>query len=135
MEIEKVPLQTLPRGTERVLLVEDDAQVRTFVRTILEDQGYTVLTAPNGAKAIEICEEKADSIKMLLTDVVMPEIGGLDLAKSLTEKKPDLKVVYMTGYAPGLTEISDQLRDDITVLRKPFEPEALARVVRETLSG
>ena len=122
-------------GSETILVAEDDAQVRTFVRTILEDQGYTVLTAPNGAKAIEICEQNSDRIRMLLTDVVMPEIGGLDLAKSLTEKKPDLKVVYMTGYAPGLTEISDQLRDDITVLRKPFEPEALARVVRETLSG
>ncbi|MDJ0893727.1 MAG: PAS domain S-box protein [Alphaproteobacteria bacterium] len=122
-------------GAETILVVEDDRQLRTFVRAVLEQQGFTVLTAKNGVAALEVFEAHQDKVDALVTDVVMPEMGGLELAERLTGTHPELKVLYMTGYAPELTEHLDKLRDDITVLRKPFEPEAISRVVREVLDS
>ncbi|MBI3451730.1 MAG: PAS domain S-box protein [Rhodospirillales bacterium] len=123
-----------PMGdSETILLAEDDPQLRRFVKQTLEDLGYAVLAASDGAHAIKIFEEHGESIDLLLTDVVMPEVDGLRLAKALTAARPDLKIIFMTGYAPELTDLRAKLQDDITLLNKPFRPDVLGGVVRQTL--
>ncbi len=124
---------TLLQGTETVLLVEDEEPVRTLVRTVLERNGYRVLEAPGGPEAIEIAERHEGPINLLLTDVVMPKMSGLELAERLTTLSPQLKVLYISGYAEEVLAdrgLSDQGR---ALLQKPFTPGALTHRLRELL--
>jgi PAS domain S-box-containing protein len=120
-------------GTETVLLVEDEEAVRGLVRRVLERQGYTVLEASQGAEGLEICERHPGPIHLLVTDIVMPVMGGGELVKRALARRPDLKVLCITGYTddalvqqslPGMTA---------AFLHKPFTPEELGRRVGETL--
>jgi len=126
----------LPRGTETILLVEDEVLVRSLATQILRDQGYTVLEATNGEEALQIVQQQeGQPIHLLLTDVVMPQMGGKALADRLRATRPGLKVLFASGYMDE--EVWDLGVSDLGIgfLQKPFTPGALARKVREVLDA
>jgi len=122
-------------GFETILLVEDEENVRTLVAGILESRGYAVLKAQNGAEALRIFREQGDAIQLMITDVVMPQMGGAELAGHLATLRPQLKLLYMSGYTDDAIVHHGVLEAGKAFLQKPFTPEALARKVREVLDG
>jgi two-component system cell cycle sensor histidine kinase/response regulator CckA len=121
------------RGTERILVVDDEVPVRTVVRRMLERLGYRVVEAANGAEALGILETSLDRIDLILTDLVMPELHGGDLAESLKASAPWRRVLYMSGYTGDEITRRGLAHEDTALLKKPFTPDALARAVREVL--
>ncbi len=124
-----------PGRGETILLVEDAQRVRAVVREILEMTGYTVLEARHGAEAVEVATRHAGPIHLLVTDVVMPQMSGRELAQRLATLRPDLKVLYMSGYTDDAIVRHGVLASGIAFLSKPFTPDALALKVRELLDG
>jgi len=123
----------LPRGNETIVLVEDEDELRTVARAMLESAGYRVLTANNGAEALQTCEEHKGQIHLLLTDVVMPKMNGTELAQRLERLQPGLKVVFMSGYADEAGTGGGVVAPDVHLMQKPFTSRVLARKVREVL--
>jgi two-component system, cell cycle sensor histidine kinase and response regulator CckA len=121
------------RGTETILLVEDEDMVRTLVRDALRREGYRVLDAAGPAEAQRIAESQTTPIDLLITDVVMPKLSGRELADYLSRRRPAMKVLYMSGYTDSAVVNSGILRKDVAFLQKPFTPAALADKVREVL--
>ena len=121
-------------GRETVLLVEDEADVRTLTCEFLKAAGYQVLTAVDGEDGLDIGHKFADSIDVLVTDVVMPRMRGPELAKRLKRRLPDLKVVYMSGYTEEFSE-GQSLLERASFLQKPFSRDALLRQIHDTLKG
>jgi two-component system, cell cycle sensor histidine kinase and response regulator CckA len=119
-------------GSERVLVVEDERLVRELIARNLAERGYEVVTAANGAEALELAGAREEGIDLLLTDVVMPELGGPELAARLTAHRPHLKVVYMTGYAERA--VAGELAP-WPLLQKPFDVGTLAEAVRDVLDN
>ncbi len=132
------PVASLPpqalRGSETVLVVEDQDSVRQFVSAILEGYGYTVLQAASGPDAIALAREYRATIHLLLSDVVLPFMNGRVLAERLRESLPGIKVLYVSGYTREMIGQQGLLDKDLSYLQKPFTPEKLAAKVRETLS-
>jgi PAS domain S-box-containing protein len=125
-----------PRGRgETILVVEDEAQVRALTSRILADHGYEVLQAPNGEVALEECASVHEHIDLLVTDVVMPAMSGAELAERLLETRPDLKVLYMSGYTSDVVLRHGPRDRDAAVLEKPFSAERLLSSVRESLEA
>ncbi len=123
------------QGTETILVVEDEEAVRDLVTSCLETGGYSVLRAESAAQALDLIESHPEPIHLLLTDVVMPKISGPELARTLTESHPDLRVLYMSGYAPTSLWRDGGPHRDRSLLQKPFTPAELAKKVREALAG
>jgi two-component system cell cycle sensor histidine kinase/response regulator CckA len=121
------------RGTEAVLLVEDDAEVRELTAKILRDLGYTVWEATNAHEALEAVRYSREAIDLILTDLVLPGMGGMELADSVKSVHAGIKVLYMSGYAERLLFRDDPVPPGIAFLRKPFTPDDLAAKVREIL--
>jgi two-component system cell cycle sensor histidine kinase/response regulator CckA len=121
-------------GTETILLCEDDASVRALVRTLLTRTGYRVLEAQNAGEALMLCEHHA-TVDLLLTDVVMPMMSGRQLAERLRLIRPDLKVLYMSGYTDDAMVRHGILKDEIEFLQKPVTPDTLARKIRAVLDA
>jgi two-component system, cell cycle sensor histidine kinase and response regulator CckA len=122
-------------GTETVLLVEDEPEVRRLVDRLLRMQGYTVLSAPSGAEAIAIANGHEAPIDVLVTDVIMPGMNGPDLARTLEHARPRMKVLYISGYTDTAIARHGILDPGMTLLSKPFTPDALARKMREVLDS
>ena len=119
------------KGSEVILLVEDEAGVRELAREYLEMSHYTVLVAENGHTALELAAMHAGPIHLLMTDVVMPGIGGRELAERMTRLRPDIKVLYMSGYTEQAVNQQGILADDAVLLQKPFTLTTLASKLSE----
>ena len=130
-----VPLQPPRRCAETVLVVEDEEIVRELVCQVLKEHGYDVLCAANGAEALQMSGEHRGRIALLITDVVMPQLGGLELSRRLTALRPDLKVLYVSGYSEDDMSEQGVLSPDVEFLEKPFTPLAITQKVREILTG
>jgi CheY-like chemotaxis protein len=126
---------TLPElgGRETILLAEDEEAVRELVRRILENTGYTVLVARDGAEAIRLAATHARAIDLFLTDVIMPGTGGVELARLIREHCPDTRVLYMSGYHDEDIARRGGLDEHSRLLEKPFTAAALALAVRAAL--
>ena len=122
-------------GTETILLVDDQQHVRAVARATLVRQGFTVLDADRGDAALQLAKRHDAPIHLLLTDVVMPGIGGRDLARLLLQERPSLRVLYMSGYTDQAIVDHGVLETDIAFIQKPFSPEGLLLKVRETLDA
>jgi two-component system cell cycle sensor histidine kinase/response regulator CckA len=125
---------SLPRGTEVVLLVEDEVGVRELAREYLEMSGYTVIVAPDGHTAVELAAMHAGTIHLLMTDMVMPGIGGRELAERVLAVRPDIKILYMSGYTDQAVVHQGILGTDAPLLQKPFTLAALTTKLREILT-
>ncbi len=123
------------RGTETILLVEDDEMVRNLVRETLEREGYKVIGAADPVEAQRIADAHRGKIQLLITDVVMPRLSGKELAKALVERRPAMKVLYMSGYTDSAIVNSGILQKEVAFLQKPFTPAALTSKVRDVLEN
>lgn len=122
-------------GTETVLLIEDEDVVRNLVRTILQRHGYTVLEAPDGTEAMGVLGRHLGRVHLLLTDVVIPQMSGPELAEQVAASRPETRVLYMSGYTDNAIVHHGVLDQGLAFLQKPFTPETLLRKVREVLDG
>ena len=129
------PAPQVVGGSETVLVVEDVAAVRAVTRQMLERQGYCVLEAANGATALSLARQHQSAIHLLVTDVVMPEVSGRELADQLVQLRPDMRVLFMSGYTDDAVVRHGILQEGIAYLQKPFTPDTLARKVRAVLDG
>jgi PAS domain S-box-containing protein len=123
------------RGTETVLVVEDEDAVRQLIFNILEMKGYNVLQACNGAKALELSEHYKGPIHLVVTDIVMPGMTGPEVAKRISEKRTDVKILFISGYSDGAIAHQGLLDGDATYIEKPFGIEILAQKVRDILDS
>jgi two-component system, cell cycle sensor histidine kinase and response regulator CckA len=122
------------RGSQTILLAEDDDAVRRLARDVLANQGYTVIDARSGDEALAAAGRFAGSIHLLITDVVMPGLSGRDLALRLTRERPDVRVLYISGYTENVMKRAG-FADNLALLSKPFLPGDLLRRVSETLGA
>jgi CheY-like chemotaxis protein len=130
----KVETAEILKGTETILAVEDEMEVRKLVARILKGQGYTVIEASDGEEAIKLAQKNSGKqIHLLLTDVVMPGMSGRELAVTLGLHHPNLKVLYMSGYTDDAIVHHGVLEEGVNYIQKPFTLDALARKVREVL--
>ena len=124
-----------PGGTETILLVEDEDAVRSMVSKILKNKGYTVLEASQGNEALDICERTEGSINLMVTDVIMPHMSGRELAVRLAPMRPEMRVLYMSGYPDNTIVQHGVLEPGTAFLQKPFTINALELKVREVMDG
>jgi PAS domain S-box-containing protein len=132
--VEKIlDLATVPKGTETILLVEDEPGIRELATDFLTGRGYMVLTAMDGNEALRIAQGHEDLIHLLVTDIVMPNVGGKELSQRLRQVRPQIKVIFMSGYPdhPAVAGVDDEVQT--TVLQKPFSLDMLAHKVRSLL--
>jgi len=125
---------TLERGSETILLVEDEKGVRELAREYLTSSGYTVIEAENGHTALELAAMHVGPIHLLLTDVVMPGISGKELAERVGQVRPGIKIIYMSGYTDQAVVHHGILENDAVLLQKPFTLLTLAGKLREILA-
>jgi CheY-like chemotaxis protein len=120
-------------GTETILLVEDDDAVRAFADRILTDRGYTVISVHNGQQALATSAAYGRNIDLLLSDVIMPQMSGHEVADKLKRDRPRIKVLFISGYAEAAIARNGVLKQGTEFLQKPFSPDALSKKVRELL--
>ncbi len=128
------PEPTKPlRGNETVLLVEDERQLRELFQIVLQENGYNVLAASDGTEAILLSERHPGALHLLISDVVMPQVGGREVAERMAAMRPNMKVLFMSGYTDDAVMRDGILDTEANFLQKPFTPSALAKKVREVL--
>lgn len=123
------------RGHETILLVEDEAMLRQLVERLLSRQGYRVLSAAHGEEALVAAESAGGQIDLLLTDLVMPRLNGATLASLLRQKFPELRVLFMSGYASDALQADSETAPGVKFIQKPFKPASLLALIREVLDG
>ncbi len=129
------PVEQIARGTETILVVEDEPHLREIIRIFLEDYGYRVLEAIDGNDALRIAKTETDPIHLTLTDVIMPGMSGRKLAEQMVSARPGMKVLYMTGYTDDMVVQHKVLEPGVALLQKPFDHVQLARTIRSVLDG
>lgn len=129
----EIAIPSARQGTESILLVEDEQSVRTMARLMLESYGYRVVAAQNGREALRLMQDQPDPIDLLVTDVVMPEIGGPQLAASLRVDNPKLRVIYISGYHTDATIQASSLKSTESLLKKPFSTQQLVNAVQQQI--
>ena len=125
--------EQLPLGSETILLVEDEEEVRKLALRVLRRQGYNVLEASNGIEALTIFEEQKEPVHLILTDVVMPKMGGKELSDRIKAVRPEIKVLFTSGFTSDAIVHQGILDSGVVLLQKPFSPTKLAQKVRELL--
>ena len=120
-------------GSETILLVEDEDALRSLARRVLEINGYTVIEASNGHDAIACCQQHDGQIDLVVSDIIMPQMGGLELVNRLKTTCPEFKTLFITGYTDNTLIHNGAIEQGNAVLQKPFSPDSLARKVREVL--
>ncbi|MEO6392881.1 MAG: PAS domain S-box protein [Pyrinomonadaceae bacterium] len=126
-------LEEVLAGNETILLIEDDDTLRRLATEVLLSYGYKVLDAANGGAALLICERHPDAIELLITDVIMPEMNGVEAAERLGKIRPDMKVLFMSGYTSNSVVHQGVFESDMNFIQKPFSPADLARKIRSVL--
>jgi two-component system, cell cycle sensor histidine kinase and response regulator CckA len=126
-------LRVAPHGRETILLVEDEEAVRKITKLTLQSFDYNVLAAENGKDAIQLCEQYTQPIDLLITDVVMPEMGGRQVAEHLAARRPGIKILFISGYTDDAVVRHGIFTAEVAFLQKPFTPTSLATKVREVL--
>ncbi len=136
-EPEEAPAKTSRAGRETILVAEDQPDLRWMICQFLQELGYSVLEAKDGGDAVALAEQYKGTIDVLLTDVVMPHISGSEVARSLSASRPDMRVIFMSGYTEGEfgPVPGENLRPGTTLLQKPFELDSLALKIREVLEA
>lgn len=124
-----------PRGHETILVVEDEPRVRAVAVSLLTKHGYKVLEASNGGEALLICEQEKDKIDLMLSDVIMPNMNGRQLADRLALVKPGMKVIFMSGYTDNVIAENGILEAGASFIQKPFNPSSLLKLLREKLDS
>lgn len=132
-EMPVVEVDQSARGHETVLLVEDEEMVRGMTRTLLQKSGYRVLEARDGHDAVHVADSHNGAIHLLVTDVVMPGMNGRDLQQKLAQRRPEMRVLFMSGYTDSALLRHGVLDAELTILLKPFQPEVFLSTVREVL--
>jgi signal transduction histidine kinase/CHASE3 domain sensor protein len=127
------PTRTRKVGSETILLVEDDDEVRSVATRILRRNGYRVLEAGNGADALRVCEEADEPVDLIVTDIVMPEMNGPELAERIRDKQPDARILFTSGYTEDAVVRQSFLHPGEAFIEKPFTPASLAKKARELL--
>jgi two-component system, cell cycle sensor histidine kinase and response regulator CckA len=131
----KEPVSMVAGGTETILLVEDEEAVRTMISRVLHGNGYRILEAGNGKEAMEICRQHTGPIHLMVTDVIMPQMSGRELAEQIAPLRPEMKVLFMSGYPDNAIVHHGVLESGTAFLQKPFNLRALEGKVREVLDG
>jgi two-component system, cell cycle sensor histidine kinase and response regulator CckA len=131
------PSEELPRGSETILVVEDDSSLREVTCEFLQSSGYTVIPAESPEAALRLAKAHNGSIHFLLTDVIMPKMNGRELATRLSQERPEMKVLYISGYADGIVRdgVHGALEEGLAFLQKPCTRRALTRKIREILDS
>ncbi len=122
-------------GTETILLVEDEEIVRNLAREILTGNGYKVLEARSGKAGLSVCETYVGPIHLLISDVIMPEMGGVELKAKVVKLRPGIKILFMSGYTDESITASGVFNSETAFIEKPFSPDGLARKIREVLDS
>jgi CheY-like chemotaxis protein len=123
------------QGSETILLIEDETAVRALVRVVLEANGYTVLEAPDGESALRLCAQHAEAIDLVITDLVMPSMSGIEIADRVVALRPGTKVLYMSGFTRDVAVQHAVQAGSAAYLQKPFTPLSLARAARQALDS
>jgi CheY-like chemotaxis protein len=134
-EVEQAEQAPLPRGTETVLLVEDEVTIRQVTRLLLEDFGYTVVEAADCDEAVVRLRENLGQVQLVLSDLIMPKKNGRETFEALKAIKPELKVLFMSGYTADLIEQRGILERGLSFIQKPMRPAVLLRKIREVLES
>ena len=124
---------TPPQGKETILLIDDEDIVRRLAARMLSTLGYTILEAATGEKAVELCQQHKETIHLVLTDVVMPQISGPKLVEQLRKIRNDSKIIYTTGYTEDMVTQHGSSESETHVLLKPYTRESLSQKVRHVL--
>ena len=133
--IPTAPTFEVPRGTQTILLTEDERDVREVAREFLESGGYTVIEARDGLEALGIVEKYEGTVDLLITDMVMPRMTGQELAARLKERRPNLRMLYMSGYSERAAAETLRAEPRVRLLAKPFSRGVLLRTVHELLKN
>jgi signal transduction histidine kinase/ActR/RegA family two-component response regulator len=131
----KAVAPVLARGTETILVIEDDARVRQFSRTALESFGYRVIEAVDGEDALRRFEEHKDDVELLLLDVIMPKKNGREVYNEIKKMRPGIKVIFSSGYTGEILADKGIIKEKMSFISKPMSPHELLSIVRETLDG
>jgi polar amino acid transport system substrate-binding protein len=136
---DKDPIRTIEEapagGTETILLAEDDEAVRTLTSKLLTEFGYTVIEAVDGTDAVARFRERSDGIDLILSDLIMPHMNGKEAVDEIRKIRPEIRVIFSSGYAPENLQDKVLLEDGIMIICKPISPRKLLQKVREVLDG
>jgi len=123
----------LLRGNETIMVIDDEANIVAMISQILTELGYHVISATSGRDALILSNQHAQTIDIVLTDIIMPELNGPDIVRMLRQKRPTLKALYMSGYANNAAAQIGRLKHDTAFLQKPFSSETLTQCIRKVL--